>query len=583
MKHKKKLLKITAIILAVSIMAPVAAPAATATSVAYMPPVTRLRIGLFFDSTEIPSANLQNVSGFGSGFEFGYFTSGNDFVPIGAWTNETRISMMMDRNMVWNSGAGGGAGEYQEGADGSVVVGCFHIQLNAGYDTFEEAIAEAERYEAAFVRYQANRFLVLIGQFTSRAAAEREQSSLGVGGTAINSGTQYTITVTRTGTNTILFEYDMGATYHLGVMPLPIAEENPETVFRNNRYNGAFQYARRGGEKLTVVNYVTIEDYVKGILPYEMSNSWPLEALKAQALCARTYALSSLNRHNSAGFDLCTTEHCQVYRGRDRTNANTDRAVEETAGMYVTYNGELTQTFYAASNGGASESSGNVWTQSLPYLQGVIDPYEAYIAANIPNYYWTITYTPAEITQRLRNRGYECSTIVSMVVSQFSPTGNVISVTMTDSNGRRLVFSRRAQLITALGIPLQRFTIGNQSWVPGSLFANDPAINMGSGPQYFAIDAEGETVVIQGDGLYALNGSDEVVIVEGETGTGGGSDTNLINGVFTIRGSGRGHSVGMSQWGAYSMAYHFNMTYEDIIKFYYTGVEITRTLPDEET
>ena len=575
MKQMKKGARIAALILAVFTLAPLTLTAANA---AYAPPYTALRIGLFFDSTELPSANLQNVDGLGSGFEFGYFNNRNEFVSIGAWTDETRISMMMDRNMSWVPGAGGGAGEYQEGASGSVVVGCYHVQLNAGYDTFEDARTEAQGYQDAFVRYQAGRFLVLIGQYASRAGAEGAQSSLDIRGTAINSGTQYTITVAKTGTNMILFEYDMGETGYLGVMPRPTGDERPETLFRNNRYNGGFQYARRGGMLLTVVNYVEIEDYVKGILPYEMSNSWPLEALKAQALCARTYAMSSLNKHNSSGFDLCTTEHCQVYRGRDRTNATTDRAVEETAGMYVTYEGELTQTFYAASNGGASESSENVWAQPLPYLRGVIDTYETSIAANIPNYYWTITYTPAEITQRLRSRGYECATIVSMVVSQFSPTGNVVAVTMTDSNGRRFVFSRRSQLITALGISTQRFTIGNQSWEQGSYFANDPAENMGSGPQFFVVDDSGATVAIPGDAMYAITSEDGVVVVEGEISTGEGGDTNLINGVFTIRGSGRGHSVGMSQWGAYAMANNFNMSYIDIIQFYFAGVEITQTL-----
>jgi len=312
-------------------------------------------------------------------------------------------------------------------------------------------------------------------------------------------------------------------------------------------------------------------------VPYEMSNAWPLEALKAQALCARTYAFASLNRHNANGFDLCTTEHCQVYRGRERANQITDQAVDETAGMFVTHNGELTQTYYASSNGGASENVENVWTVPLPYLRGVIDPYESYVAARIPNYNWTITYTPAEITQRLRSRGYECSNIVSMVVSQFSPTGNVVSVTMTDSNGRRFVFSRRAQLITALGISTQRFTIGNQIWGTGNIFANDPALNIGSGSQFFVIGGDGEAVAVPGDNMYAITGAETIVAVEGETGTGSGtSDTNLINGVFTIRGSGRGHSVGMSQWGAYSMAFYFDKTYEDIIKFYFTGVEITR-------
>lgn len=575
MRIKKTAFRIASALLVICMMAPLAGPVALAS---YTPPYTTLRIGLFFEATEIPSANLQNVSGTGSGFDFGYFDSRRNFVPLGAWTDETRISMMMDRNMAWKAGVGSGAGEYREGVDSSVLVGCYHVQLNSGYRSFEEAQAEADKYEGAFVRYQSEKFLVLIGQYISRAAAENGMADLGVRGTAINSGTQYTITVARTGTNRILFEFDMGTTHQLGVRPRPTGEGTPEAWFQNYKYTGGFQYARLNGAQLTVINFVSVEDYIKGVVPNEMSSSWPMEALKAQALCARTYAFSSLGRHNSAGFDLCTSEHCQVYRGRERANERTDRAVDETAGMYVTYQGELTQTFYAASNGGASESSENVWTQAFPYLRGVIDPYEAYVASRIANYYWTITYTPAEITKRLQDRGYNCSTIVSIVISRFSHTGNVIEVTITDSNGRSFVFAKRSQLATALGVPLQRFTIGNQSWTPESVFVNDPAVSIGSPDQYFAVGGDGSTVVVESDTLRAIDGSGNIVAVEGEVGAGE-NVTNLIDGVFTIKGAGRGHSVGMSQWGAYSMAFYFDATYVDIIKFYYTGVEISQVDP----
>ena len=547
------------------------------TSAAYTPPCSVLKIGLYYASDELPSANLQNVDGFGSGYDFGYFDSNRNFISVGAWTDENRISMLMDRNMVWQAGVGGGAGEYREGTEGSTVVGCFHVQLNAGYGTFEEAMTAAAGYSNAFVRYQSGKFLVLIGNHTTRAAAESAISSLGVSGAAVNSGTSNTICVTKTGSNTILFEFEMGST-PLGVMPRPIGEEKPVTIFKNTRYNGGFQYARRDGALITVVNFVDIEDYVKGILPYEMNNAWPLEALKAQACCARTYALASLNRHSANGFDLCTTEHCQVYRGRGSANTRTDQAVDETEGMYVTYNDTLCQTYYSASNGGASESVENVWTETLPYLRGVVDPYETAIASRIPSYQWVITYTPAQITDRLRSRGYNCSTIVSMAVSQYTPTGNVLTVTMTDSNGRKFAFSRRAQLITALGIPSQRFDIGSAKWEPGSIFANDPVEIIDPDSRFYGIDSSGAVSTVQDDITYAITGSGNVAKVETETsGSSGGSETGLINGVFTIRGTGRGHNVGLSQWGANAMAQDFGMNYIEIIQFYFTGVKITET------
>ena len=567
----KRRSRIAAAVIAVCATATLAAPVFGAS---YTPPFQTFRIGLYYESSALPSGNLQNVDGLGSGYDFGYFDSSRNFVSIGAWTGENRITMLMDRNMTWYPGDGSSAGEYREGTGGEVVVGCFHIQINDGYSSFEEARAEADNYQNGFVRFETDRFLVLVGRYTTRDAANDAISSMDLAGALVNAGTSNTITVTRTGTNTILFEFNMGTT-PLGVMPKQINNEKTETWFRGFRYRGGFQYARRDGAFLTIVNMVAVEDYIKGILPNEMGNAWPIEALKAQACCARSYAMSTINRHNANGFDLCVTEHCQVYRGRNATNERTDQAVDETSGMYVTYNGTICQTFYASSNGGASESVENVWNDPLPYLRGVIDPYEADIADSVSNYRWTITFTPAQITERLRSRGYNCATVVGIAVTQLTPTGNVLSITITDSNGRKWQFSKRAELIVALGVPTQRFSIGGTGTGFDAIYANDPAQELAPGSQYYAIGSSGETVTVQRGSMYAITGTGSIVAVEGESGTAsGGGGTGLVNGVFTIRGTGRGHLVGMSQWGAYSMARYHNKNYVEIIKFYFTGVDV---------
>jgi stage II sporulation protein D len=314
-----------------------------------------------------------------------------------------------------------------------------------------------------------------------------------------------------------------------------------------------------------------------------MSNSWPLEALKAQACCARTYALSSLNRHSANGADLCVSEHCQVYRGRGSANERTDQAVSETAGMYVTYEGTLCTTYYSASNGGASESIENVWTGAVPYLRGVVDPYEAEIAYRIPKYNWTITYTPAQITERLRSKGYSCATIVSMEVTKYTATGNVHTVTMVDANGKKLEFSKRGQLITALAIPSQHFSIGGGAGDPNNIFINDQAQKMDQSSPICVIDGDGNVTTLPDGDMYAITGTGEVTQVEGESAGVEGSGPGPVNGVFTIKGTGRGHNVGLSQWGANAMASIFNKDYTEIIKFYFTGVEITKTvnIPDQ--
>jgi len=578
MINNRKIYKMITVFAVVLSLAAANIPAASAS---FSPSVDSLRIGLSVGTGVVPSANLRPTDDQGRGYDFGYFDNNRNFVPIGAWTGETSITMLMDRNMVWNPAADEGRGQYQDGVSGNVTVGCFHVQLNAGYGTFDEARAEADKRQGAFVRYESSQqqpFLVMIGQHTTRAAAESAISSLGlVGAASVNAGTSNTIAVTITGTNRIIFEFDRGTT-PLGIMPRTSGGK-AETWYKGLRYNGSFQYSRRGGAELTVVNVVDIEDYVKGILPYEMNNAWPIEALKAQALCARTYGMSNLNRHSSDGADLCVLEHCQVYKGRGAANERTDQAVNETAGIYVTYNNRLAQTFFASTNGGASENVENVWAESIPYLRGVVDPYEADIVSKVSNYYWTIKYTPAQLTDRLKSRitGFSLSTIASMRVSKYSATGNAIEVTLTDVNGKSMTLSRRSQLLAGLGTPTMRFDIGGAAWGSGSIYANDPGQPVPPASTYYGIGANGVAVPVPRDSMYAITGSGNTVAVSGETTSPGGSSTGLVDGYFVINGAGNGHQIGMSQWGAYSMAFYHNLTFEDIILFYFTGVEITRT------
>lgn len=570
--------RLAAAVLLMCMLAPMFSLTAPAAG-AYSPTVSTLRIGLYYDSTALPSANLQNVRGAGLGFEFGYFNSANEFVPIGASTGETAISILMDHNMSWYPGMGGGSGEYRDDTDGSNPVGCFHIQKDASYESFESAEEAAAEYEESFVKYASGKFWFCIGNYQTRAEAGDMIAVMGLSGFSVNAGTSNTMTVVKTASNTVLFEYDGEGSRYLGVKPLAQIDENEETEikcqtwFKGYMFYGAFQYARRGGEKITVVNFVDIEDYVKGVIPYEMNNAWPVEALKAQACCARTYALATLNRHNTYGFDLCNTDHCQVYYGRGSANARTDQAVDETAGMYITYQGQLCQTYYSSSNGGASESSENVWTDMIPYLRGVIDPYEADVASRIPSYNWTVTYTPAELTARLKSRGYDCSTIVTLEVEKYTLTGNVFSVKAVDSNGKVFTFTRRERILPALGLPSQRFNIGTGVSTGSGVYANDPAAVLDADAPYYCIDSSGKVTEINDPVLYAISGDGSIGIVTGDGGTSTGG-SGIVGGVFKISGSGRGHHVGMSQWGAYSMAAYHDKTYIEIIKFYYTGVDV---------
>ena len=525
---------------------------------AYTPPYTNLRVGLYYGANELPSANLQNVTGSGAGYEFGLLDDDRSYIPLGASTAELKISMLRDRNMVYNASSN----SYSPGTDGSVVVGCYHIQLDTPFSSYDEAAAAVSGYSDGFVKYANGIFYGMIGNFTTSDGASSAISSNGITGCSVNCGTSYTMTVVATGTDQVLFEFEYGTAYYLTVMPLSQSGEKCQTWFKGYRYYGGFQYHRENGGNLIVYNIVDIEDYVKGVIPYEMSSSWPLEALKAQAVCARTYAMAS-RKHS--GFDVCPTDCCQVYRGVGLANATTDLAVDQTAGKYMTHNGELCIAYYSSSDGGATESSENVWHAAVPYLRGIIDPYEADIADSVSNYSWTLTYTPNEITTRLRNKGYNVGTIVSMVVSQFTDVGNVYKVTLTDSNGIKWNFTKGESVRSVLGVRSIRFTINGAA--ADTYYVNNAGGTItGSLESSYAVGSSGSSGVIGHSDVYAITGSGDIEKV--------GEPQQDTSGNFVLNGTGWGHNVGMSQWGAYSMAKYHNMSYDQILKFYYTGVTI---------
>lgn len=526
-----------------------------------------IRIGLYYGSSAMPSANLENYSG--SGYYFGWWNSAYEFVSVG-YTSQTTITTMKDKNMYLSSGL-----YYDTPTAASYsTIGAYHLQLNTVYGSFEEASSVASSYSNAFPAYINGEYRVRIGNYTSTDSAYSAASSLGISGqtTVVGmSSTCYTVTVT--GTTTILFEFDYGTRTAFGINPDITGVNNNETWFKGYRYYGGFEYKRLSGNDITVINYVSIHDYVKGILPYEMSASWPIEALKAQALCAKSYTLCNLNKHSASGFDLCNTTDCQVYRGTSSATSNSDKAVDDTYGLYVLYNGSPAQTFYFSSDGGATEDSINVWSSDLPYLKGVIDPYEETIS--IPGYTWEYTYTTEQLTWLLNQKGYTIGNIVNCYVSKTTNTGNVYSVTFVDSSGKVLSLNREAARTVFYSATLgytttsQRFTItANYEGNGTNVYVNNASSTISSLNGAYAINGSGSIGTIDGDTAYAVTDSGNQTV----TASGTSGETPVS---FTVSGKGSGHNVGMSQWGAYAMASK-GMTYDQIIKFYFTGVTIGR-------
>ncbi|MDR3667388.1 MAG: SpoIID/LytB domain-containing protein [Ignavibacteriaceae bacterium] len=170
-------------------------------------------------------------------------------------------------------------------------------------------------------------------------------------------------------------------------------------------YKGAFRIASRNN-KIQVINTLSLEEYIKGVVPMEMpvgKGTENFEALKAFSICVRTYAIKKLNSNNN--YDIYNDTRDQVYGGENSEQIISNKAVEETRGLILTYNNTPASTFYHSTCGGYTEDGSNVFqVTNAPYLQSIKDGEEPLCSIS-PKFQWTETYPELEFVNRLRIAG----------------------------------------------------------------------------------------------------------------------------------------------------------------------------------
>lgn len=209
----------------------------------------------------------------------------------------------------------------------------------------------------------------------------------------------------------ILFEFDCDAELELGLTAHEDSNGNTYiSTPAGNSYDGVFCFKRYDNgdvEGVQLMNILPLEAYLAGVLPYETSNTWPLETLKAFAITVRSYTLSHLNKHmDRYGFDLCNTTDCQVYKGTGQINQRIMDAVLGSAGKILVYDDEIVNAYYSSSMGGVTVSAQDAWggTDDVPYLQAVETPWERYMIHN--NAFWMYEVSPSALCDRLNQKGY---------------------------------------------------------------------------------------------------------------------------------------------------------------------------------
>lgn len=193
------------------------------------------------------------------------------------------------------------------------------------------------------------------------------------------------------------------------VLVIRPAAKAGELSLDGRRYRGALELRHKGGG-LTAVNIVPIDGYLRSVVPEEMPVDWPAEAIKAQSVAARSFALASRGRHASEGYDLCTTTHCQLYTGTAAEKSASNAAIKATRGEVLTYGGKPIEALFHTDSGGMTENSEAVWGSHVPYLRAAKDT----PAKTMP---WTKAISRADLERKLAAKGHDIGKVRSIALS----------------------------------------------------------------------------------------------------------------------------------------------------------------------
>jgi stage II sporulation protein D len=238
--------------------------------------------------------------------------------------------------------------------------------------------------------------------------------------------------------------------------PLTVTAPNqaaPLAVAGVGSYRGALQFSPAGGGVQTV-NVVGLDDYVRGVVAAEMPSSWATAALEAQAVAARTYAITTTVDGN--GYDLYSDTRSQMYGGVKAEAASTSAAVSATSGQIVTYDGKPAVTYFFASSGGYTESIQNVWAGATPepWLRGVPDPYDN--AGQDPYHSWGSQMSLAAAARRLGR--LVKGSLVGIAVTRHGVSPRILQAQVVGTRGTSTVTGTQLQAIFGLDDTWATFT-----------------------------------------------------------------------------------------------------------------------------
>jgi stage II sporulation protein D len=521
-----------------------------------------IKIGLLFNEPKIGINKA--VASFNASSENGIqigFIKDNTFIP--AYIEITSKSIIVRKDSFFARTAGS-LSEYlpsgEKDPEGDKV-GPFHIKIGDNYSDINLLNAQLEVIRNQDIKAYpvfADTLQIWTGFYTDESMAQNElenvvKQKLGEGIYSIVTPTLSRVVVENSSGETIALFDDRWCSLRLRSLE---GQEVPLISLNGMDYRGDLEARRYSSSDMTVINVLPLEQYLYGVVPCEIEALSPHEAIKAQAVAARTYTLNNIGKYREIGFDLTNTTYCQVYKGYQKENPAVNNAVDETKGKVVMYNDKMAKVFYFSSSGGRTEDAKNVWGSDYPYLRSVEDKHES---GDSWNYSWEVTYSADKIKQIMLGSNNGIGDILSIEITKVSEAGRVTELIIHGTKGRRILTNSATR--TVLGQL-------NSQWYSIHTDADIYVINNNSKIERVQL---ANKKVITSSGIQTIPMQSSKITILGADGQTNTASTVPINYIFS--GRGWGHAVGMSQEGAKGMALA-GYKYDDILTYYFQGTQI---------
>ena len=362
---------------------------------------------------------------------------------------------------------------------------------------------------------------------------------------------------------------------------LRISSNDPRGIWLGTRrYRGDLRLLVRDG-RILAINQLGIETYLPSVVGSEMPSKWPLAALQAQAVAARTYALRQ--RGSKGDFDVRATVSSQVYKGIESETASTLKAVATTRSLVLVHGGRLINAVFHSSSGGATEPSGEVWRTQLPYLVSVADHDD-----HSPVHRWNQRFDALE----LRRRFQETGGVNQLSVLATSSTGRVRSARIQGPRGSLVLTGRELRQRLGLKSTMVRFSMLQGAGASDDVQRRTEPDRAEPAPQLIGLwrdSASGLSLSPSpspSPAQLSLAGSPTPPpapppLPDLPTSANPRVIAPATAPVLEARGRGFGHGVGMSQWGAHGLALK-GADFREILRHYYRGAQIRPYRPGDD-